>query len=490
MSFISLDFLVFFPIVTTLYFLLPHRFRWVLLLVASIVFYMAFIPKYILILFALIIVDYTAGRFLEHAEGRVRKIILLTSITMTVGMLVIFKYFNFLSMNLDALASFLHWNYSIGILSLALPLGLSFHTFQSLSYVIEVYRNKQQPEHHLGIYALYVMFYPQLVAGPIERPQHLLPQLHLPHTFDYTRVKLGLMRMAWGFFKKMVIADRLAIAVNHVFADIHAYSGLPLLLACVFFTLELYFDFSAYCDIALGAAQVMGFELTENFNRPFVSLTMAEFWRRWHISLSSWFRDYFYYPLILSQKKKITAARIYTAILLTFLVTGFWHGANWTFGIFGALHGFFIVFGEMTRKIRARIGEMIGLFSHPRLHRALKAITIFSLMTFACIFFRAQSLTDGWYVSTHLFNGILSSTDPKVLWYSLSSIGTSPKALALGVILSFFVFWVEYWGRATTIYQKLAEQPLYVRWSTYWTILFMVIAFSESSASQFIYFQF
>ncbi len=490
MSFISLDFLIFFPVVTIAYFLLPKNFRWMLLLAASILFYMAFIPKYVLVLFGLIIVDYTAGRLLENSEGYFRKIILFISIAMTVGMLVTFKYFNFFSINLDALASFLHWNYSIGLLSLALPLGLSFHTFQSLSYVIEVYRGKFKAERHFGIYALYVMFYPQLVAGPIERPQHLLPQLHAPHAFEYTRVKLGLMRMAWGFFKKMVIADRLAIVVNHVFADLHSNTGLPLLIACILFTLELYFDFSAYCDIALGAAQVMGFELAENFNRPFISLSMAEFWRRWHMSLSSWFRDYFYYPVILSQKKRITSARIYAAILLTFLVTGFWHGANWTFGVFGALHGFFIVFGDLTQKMRVRAAEMSGLLKHPRLHRAFQAIIIFSLMTFACIFFRAQSLTDGWYISTHLFNGILSNIEPKFLWHSLSNIGTSPKALVLGVALSIFVFWVEHWGRATDIYRKLAEQPTYVRWSTYWIILFMILAFSESSASQFIYFQF
>ncbi len=338
MSFISYSFLVFFPVVTILYFWTPQRLRWALLLFASCIFYVAFIPAYIFVLFGLIAVDYTAGRLLGKATGAYRKCILLASVISTCAVLLVFKYFNFANENIAALSSFLHWNYSIAALSLALPLGLSFHTFQSLSYVIEVYRGKFKPERHFGIYALYVMFYPQLVAGPIERPQHLLPQFYENHVFDYERVKTGLIRMAWGFFKKMAIADNLAIIVNPIFANPSQYGSISLIIASICFTLQIYFDFSGYCDIALGAAQVMGFTLMENFNRPFAAKSIAEFWRRWHISLSSWFRDYFYYPLVLSQKK-VTPAKIYATTLFTFLVTGFWHGANWTFGIFGLLHG-------------------------------------------------------------------------------------------------------------------------------------------------------
>lgn len=490
MSFVSFSFVIFSPVVTTSYFLLPHRFRWVLLLAASCLFYMAFMPAYILVLFALIVVDYTAGFFLETAVGRARIRILLASITATVGVLIVFKYFNFLNANVASLATFFHWNYPVEMLALALPLGLSFHTFQSLSYVIEVYRGKYAVERHFGIYALYVMFYPQLVAGPIERPQHLLPQLHTEHSFDYTRVKLGLLRMAWGFFKKMVVADHLGLVVTQVYAQPALYGSVALIIATVFFTLQLYFDFSAYCDIALGAAQVMGFDLMENFNMPFAALSMAEFWRRWHISLSSWFRDYFYYPLVLSWKMNATRTGIYLATLITFLVTGFWHGANWTFGIFGALHGFYIVFGTITQKLRTRVSEIFGLSRMPSLHRALKVIVVFSLMAFSCIFFRAQSLSDAWYIVTHLANGLLHLPSPQTMTQSLFAIGISPKAFLLAIVLATFVFYCEYWGRATTMFKRLIEQPSYVRWSAYWLILFMIIAFSEPAASQFIYFQF
>lgn len=461
-----------------------------LLLIASCIFYMAFIPAYIFVLLALIIVDYTAGVLLDRMQGRVRHFILLLSILSTAGALFIFKYFNFFNANVAFLMHVLHINYPIGVLMLAVPLGLSFHTFQSLSYVIEVYRGKQKAERHFGIYALYVMFYPQLVAGPIERPQHLLHQFYENHPFDYQRVKTGLIRMAWGFFKKMVVAEHLALVVDQVYAHPASYPGLSLLIASLFFTLQLYFDFSAYCDIALGAAQVMGFTLMENFNLPFSSKSMSEFWRRWHISLSSWFRDYFYYPLLLVQKKKITPAKIYATILLTFLVTGFWHGANWTFGVFGALHGSYIVFGSITEKLRAQLRERIGLMRLPKLHRILQAVTIFLLMSFTCIFFRAQNITDAWYVVTHLFSGISHIANPTYLKQVLAQTTLSLQAFGFTVVLSAFVLWCEYLGRNEGMFARLARQPAYLRWGIYWGILAMILLFTEATTSQFIYFQF
>ncbi len=487
MSFISLSFLVFFPVVTILYFWTPQKWRWLLLLIASCIFYMAFIPAYILVLFALIVVDYTAGRLLEHATGKHRKYILLVSILSTVGVLFVFKYFNFVNVNVAALASFLDWKYPIGALSLALPLGLSFHTFQSLSYVIEVYRGKFKPEHHFGIYALYVMFYPQLVAGPIERPQQLLPQFYETHAFDYDRVKAGLIRMVWGFFKKMAVADNLALLVNGPYANPAHYDALSLAVASVAFTLQLYFDFSAYCDIALGAAQVMGFTLVENFNRPFASKSIAELWRRWHISLSSWFRDYFYYPLVLSQKK-VTPVKIYAAVLLTFLVTGFWHGANWTFGIFGLLHGFYIVFGGITEKARQKLVAAAGLVRIPRIYRALQASIIFALFTVTCVFFRAITVADAWYILAHILSGA-----PHLM--SRANLAQLPvlaptRILATAFVLSAFIFWCEYLGRNDSIFATLARQHTIVRWGFYFAIIYLTISLNVNTGSQFIYFQF
>lgn len=489
MSFVSFSFLIFFPVVTGLYFLTPHRFRWAVLLAASCLFYMAFIPSYILVLLGLIIVDYTAGILLEKADGRHRKYLLWVSIASTVGILFVFKYFNFFNINVATLAEFLHWHYSFEVLRLALPLGLSFHTFQSLSYVIEVYREKQKAERHFGIYALYVMFYPQLVAGPIERPQHLLHQFYEEHTFDYARVRSGLVRMAWGFFKKMVVADHLAIVVDRVFANPAAYDGPSLLIAAIFFTFQLYFDFSAYCDIALGAAEVMGFTLMENFNRPFAARSMSEFWHRWHISLSSWFRDYFYYPLVLAQKR-MTPVRIYLAVLITFLVTGFWHGANWTFGVFGALHGFYIVFGAATQKLRAHFTEMVGLSRLPHVHRTLQALVIFSCATLASLFFRAQTVSDGWYIVSRIGTDILRLFDVSHLQQSMSAISPSFISFTISVVFTIFILCCEYWGREKGVVAFLVSKPWYVRWGAYWGMLSLIVILSQNTSSQFIYFQF
>lgn len=286
MLFNSFQFLLFFPIVTLIYFLLPHKYRWFHLLVASCVFYMFFIPAYILILFITIFIDYFAGIWIEKStnQGK-KKTYLILSIISTCLFLFIFKYFNFFTDNFNGIAQLIHWNYSLKTMAIILPIGLSFHTFQSLSYVIEVYNGNQKAEKHFGIYSLYVMFYPQLVAGPIERPQNLLHQFYEKHEFDYVRVSNGLKLMAWGLFKKVVIADRLSVFVNQVYNNPYDYKGLSLVVATIFFTFQIYCDFSGYSDIAIGSAQVMGFKLMDNFNRPYFSKSISEFWKRWHISL-------------------------------------------------------------------------------------------------------------------------------------------------------------------------------------------------------------
>jgi len=289
MLFNSLHFLIFFAVLFFLYYkVIPDKYRWLLLLLASCYFYMVYIPKFILILLFLITVDYFLGQQIANSTGRKRKFFLILSIIANLGTLFFFKYFNFFNENVASIANLIHWNYSPMILQIALPLGLSFHVFQSLSYVIEVYKGKQTPEKRFGIYALYVMFFPQLVAGPIERPQHLLHQFHEPHSFNITNIRRGLELMLWGFFKKLVIADRAAQIINHVYGDIAGYNGFTVLIAVLLFSYQLYCDFSGYSDIAVGSALVFGYDLTNNFNRPYSSRTMGEFWRRWHISLSNW----------------------------------------------------------------------------------------------------------------------------------------------------------------------------------------------------------
>jgi len=297
MLFNSFEFLVFFIVVTSLYFALAHKYRWMLLLAASCYFYMAFVPVYILILGFTIVIDYFAGIVIENSNHQKKKIWLIISLISNIAVLAVFKYYNFIIDNLTHILSTIGLNNHLPYLSILLPIGLSFHTFQAMSYTIEVYRGNQKAERHFGIYSLYVMFYPQLVAGPIERPQNILHQFYEKNTFDYDRVTDGLKLMLWGLFKKVVIADRLAIFVNKIYDSPTNYEGIPLIIATVFFAFQIYCDFSGYSDMAIGAAKVMGFNLMQNFNRPYFSKSISEFWKRWHISLSSWFKDYLYIPL-------------------------------------------------------------------------------------------------------------------------------------------------------------------------------------------------
>ena len=333
MLFNSIQFLIFFPLVTLIYFLLPHKYRWIHLLLSSCIFYIAFIPVYILILIFTIIIDYIAGIMIETRQDKKRKSFLIMSIVANVGVLAVFKYYNFFLNNVnDLLLSFHITTHSFPLLGIILPIGLSFHTFQAMSYTIEVYRGNQKAERHFGIYSLYVMFYPQLVAGPIERPQNLLHQFREKHPFNSQNLLDGLRLMLWGFFKKVVIADRVSQYVTTVYGAPEHYHYLNLVIATLFFFVQIYCDFSGYSDIAIGAARVMGFKLMTNFNRPYFSRNIQEFWRRWHISLSTWFKDYVYISLGGNRKG---IKRMYFNLAVVFLLSGFWHGANWTYIIWG-----------------------------------------------------------------------------------------------------------------------------------------------------------
>ncbi|MDP2630371.1 MAG: MBOAT family O-acyltransferase [Candidatus Uhrbacteria bacterium] len=440
---------------------------------------MAFIPKYIFILFITITVDYVAGIYIERSEGRKRKAWLIISILSTVLVLATFKYFDFFNANIAAIAAVLHWNYSISVLSLVLPIGLSFHTFQGLSYVIEVYRGKQKAEYHFGIYALYVMFYPQLVAGPIERPQNLLHQFYEKHKFQYEQVVSGLQKMLWGMFKKVVIADNLAVFVNLVYNDPHGFSGLPLIIATIFFAFQIYCDFSGYSDIAIGAAQVMGFRLSKNFDNPYFSGSISDFWKRWHISLSSWFRDYVYIPL---GGNRATTGRIYFNLLVTFILSGLWHGANWTYIIWGAVNGIYLITEITTKNVRNRIATAIGLDQFPKTRMALSIATTFFLICFAWIFFRANTVYDAWYVISHLFisGAVFSNT-----------IITVRSFLFLSALILFLILVELIQIKPENFINRIRQHSTVLRWGTYYIAIALIVYFlNGSTPSQFIYFQF
>jgi D-alanyl-lipoteichoic acid acyltransferase DltB (MBOAT superfamily) len=499
MLFNSLSFYIFFPIVTVGYFLLPHRFRWAWLLAASAYFYMAFVPYYILILCVTILIDYVSGLAIEKAEGKRRKRFLILSLAANLGMLGFFKYFNFFNANVEALAQWIGWNYPIHSLTILLPIGLSFHTFQSMAYTIEVYRGHQPAERHLGILALYVLFYPQLVAGPIERPGHMLPQFHVEHKFDYQNAADGLRLMAWGFFKKLVIADRLALLVDPIYADPRQYPGPLHFLAMLAIAYQVYCDFSGYSDIAIGAARVMGYNLMTNFDRPFSSRSMSEFWTRWNISLSSWFRDYFYISL---GGNRVSIPRYYLNVFLTFLASGFWHGASWNFVIWGGLHGLFVLIEIWTKNLRAALGQIIPLGKLPALQRFIQNLTVFLLVAFACIFFRATSLDDAWYIVTHLFSGYNLSQIPLLLEVIRATLGanfplailftslTGAQVLAIVAAEILFMEAVQYLQKQNPLERILDGQRAFLRWGAYYALLANILLFGAFSQTTFIYFQF
>lgn len=488
MVFTSSQFVLFFPIVTGLYFAIPHRYRWALLLGASCYFYMAFIPIYLLILLFTIGIDYVAGiAITSAADHKRRRSFLILSILANVGVLAIFKYFNFANGNLANLAQLLHWNYPIESLNIILPIGLSFHTFQAMSYTIEVYKGNQTAERHLGIYALYVMFYPQLVAGPIERPQNLLHQFRDRHDLEYGRVTAGLKLIAWGFFKKVVIADRLAVFVNEVYGNSLGYNGVILLLATVFFAFQIFCDFSGYCDIAIGAAKVMGFKLMNNFDRPYASKSISEFWRRWHISLSTWFRDYLYIPL---GGSRVSPLRRALNLMIVFVVSGLWHGANWSFVIWGALHGTFQIIevqiknltNRLTQRQRAFLEDSWGV-------KAVRTLYVFALVDFAWIFFRASDLTQAGSFISRLVGEFRSGLNLNTLATASSIFGTRLDFLvAVGAIC--IMEGVHVLQSRTSVGALVARQPIVIRWAIYGFIVLSVSILGVLGHQKFIYFQF
>lgn len=473
MLFNSFHFLLFFPIVTILFFVLPHKFRWLWLLGASCYFYMALIPIYILILILTIVVDYFAGIWIEQAEQKKKKTFLILSLITNIGILAFFKYYNFFIENINEFFYRIENPTDFSTLSIILPIGLSFHTFQAMSYTIEVYRGNQKAEKHFGLYALYVLFYPQLVAGPIERPQNILHQLKIKQVLKYENVSAGLKQMLWGLFKKVVIADRLSVIVDQVYNSPEEHNSFSLIIATWLFAFQIYCDFSGYSDIALGAARVMGFKLMENFNLPYFATSIRQFWEKWHISLSTWFRDYLYIPLGGNRVSKI---KIYRNLFLVFMISGFWHGAKWNFLVWGALHGIFLIAGMLLFKKENKEKANSAFL------RGLKMIFIFNLVCFAWIFFRADDLQQSWIVIKEIFNFNGS--------YELTFLGqVKANYFFTSVLLLFLFLWFD------KFIQSLVKEPelLKSKWQRYFVfsfILSLFVLFGHFGNLNFIYFQF
>jgi alginate O-acetyltransferase complex protein AlgI len=461
MLFNSLQFLLFFIAVTSLFFAFPHKARWALLLTASCIFYMAFVPVYILILGFTIVIDYIAGIQIEKATGKKRKQFLILSLVANIGVLAVFKYYNFFNDNLTTALQYWGIENHVPYLKILLPIGLSFHTFQAMSYTFEVYKGNQKVERHFGIYALYVMFYPQLVAGPIERPQNILHQFHEKQEWDYERFKSGILLIFWGLFKKIVIADRLALIVDSVYNNPDNYTTPSIIIAIIFFSIQIYCDFSGYSDIAIGTARVMGFKLMDNFRTPYFSKSIGEFWKRWHISLSSWFKDYLYIPL---GGNKVSAIKMYRNIFIVFLISGFWHGASWNFVIWGGLHAIFQVVGLLKKKHLPNLSKM------PKL---VDISTVFILVSIAFVFFRLPTLSS----VADVFQGLFSGN------WALKGVNLNEAIFCVLLILGLNI-------REYYMQQRIADtlvKYFYPKLIFYIVIIYFLAIFSDN---QFIYFQF
>ncbi|MBC8432935.1 MAG: MBOAT family protein [Desulfobacterales bacterium] len=493
MSFNSFQFLIFFPSVVGLYFLIPYRFRWILLLAASYYFYMCWKVEYIFLIIASTMIDYFTGIMMGREEDkRKRKKYLIISLSGNLGLLFAFKYFNFFNDSFRTVFNEFNIFYNVSAFNVLLPVGISFYTFQTLSYAIDVYQGRKEPERHLGIFALYVSFFPQLVAGPIERSTRLLPQFYKKHDFDYRRVTFGLQLMLWGFFKKVVIADRLAVVVNQVYNNPTDYTGITLIIATYFFAFQIYCDFSGYSDIAIGAAQVLGYDLMKNFNRPYFSKSIGEFWRRWHISLSTWFRDYLYFPL---GGNRVSTARWYYNIMVVFIISGLWHGANWTFIIWGSLHGIYYLCSLWLKHFGVKLSNLFNLNRYPLIQKFIKVFITFHLVTFAWIFFRSNSVSDAFYIVTHLFDNL------GYFILHINALGSGKELiggdLGLGklelIVSAMLIISMEITHliqRKRSIRELIAEKAIWIRWPAYYTIIFGTLLLGKYGVQDFIYFQF
>jgi alginate O-acetyltransferase complex protein AlgI len=490
MLFNSLLFIVFFTVVVILYWIIPGRYRWILLILASFFFYGVYIPAYTAILAGSVLMNYGFGRWIGKTESDLkRKQLLIWGIVLNIGMLGIFKYANeFITI------------FDFNLKQVIMPLGISFFTFTNLSYLIEVKRRKWEPEMHLGYFTVFVTFFPKLIQGPIERPQTFMSQVREPRMFDYDRAVSGLRLILWGFFKKLVIADRLALAVNPVYDNPQNYTGPAIVIATTFYSIQIYADFSGYIDIARGCGRLLGFELLKNFNIPYAAKSIKDFWTRWHITLSTWLRDYIFLPVAYSLSRSLKKERylgirtdkiIYSiAITITFVLCGLWHGVGWTFLAWGSLYAIYLVIGHLTERSKKRLYKRSGIIKIAWLFNSLQVVITFALVTLAWVFFRSSSLLSsvailsqavtGWNLPASVTGLTEIITTPAFsIWELLVCLATVP-----------LMFIGEYASAKKGRWFGLWQKSWPVRWVCYYSLSFLILALGKLDSSTFVYFQF
>ncbi|MDL2327449.1 MBOAT family protein [Ruminococcaceae bacterium OttesenSCG-928-A11] len=487
MLFNSVHFLLFFPIVTLVYFIIPLRWRWLWLLAASYYFYMSWNPRYAVLIAFSTVVTWLSGLLVGRAKtAGGRRLWVALSLGLNLAVLFFFKYWGFAMGTLERLLAAANIQLAAPAFDVLLPVGISFYTFQALSYTMDVYRGEVPVEKNILRYALFVSFFPQLVAGPIERSKNLLTQVNQTHRLDYDRLKSGLLIMGVGYFQKMVVADRAAILVDTVFGDHQSYAGPQIIVAALLFAVQIHGDFAGYSSIAIGSARILGFDLMQNFRQPYLAGSIREFWQRWHISLSTWFRDYLYIPMGGSRKGRL---RTQLNTMVTFLVSGLWHGASWTFVLWGGLHGAWQVVGNLTRAAREALYARLRLPTKSALWRAGRVAFTFILVDFAWVLFRAPGVTAFVQIVRSAFDfshlGAFSIT-------GLGLGGAELMVLAGAVLL--LAAWDFAGHRGGDTLALLGRQKTVVRWIFYYLLLYVIVRFGVFGTGytppEFIYFQF
>lgn len=486
LAFQTFSYFMFLAVVAAAYYMLPQRWRWALLLPASYFFYACWNTAYALLMLLSTVITYLSGLLieragqLEDADKRVKRRKLWVGVSFASNLLILFafKYANMFFASIDSLAGVVGLGAFMPRLDWLLPVGISFYTFQALSYTMDVYRGDVEASHHFGKYALFVSFFPQLVAGPIERSSRLLKQFDEIHRPDFDMMRSGALSILLGLCKKLLIADRLAVLVDLVYNNVGEYGAPAYIVATVCFAFQIYCDFSGYSDIAVGSAQLLGFRLMRNFDRPYLSRTIGEFWRRWHISLSSWFRDYLYIPL---GGSRVSLPRWIFNTMVVFTCSGLWHGADWTFVLWGALNGLYLVLGRLLLPLRNRLWQDKGGW----LRTALATLCTFAFTCFAWSLFRANNIAElgvmlGRFISCWELGSLAQ----------LVHLVNGRECILIAALLLVFVF-VELMGNDDALKAKLYAAPLALRWSVYLVLLFMLILFGKYNESPaFIYFQF
>lgn len=481
MLFNSIGFFWFMLIVVPVFYLLPQRFRWAFMLIASYYFYIQWNVKYTVLIVLTTVVDYLVGLWIGAAKTRgIKNAALICCLFTNLGLLFVFKYFNFAVAIINSLNARLGIDMTLTGHSLLLPVGISFYIFQSLGYVLDVYMGKREPEKHFGIFALFVSFFPQLVAGPIERSTHLMPQFREVKKFSWTNFNSGFQLILTGLIKKVVIADRLAILVNVVYGDVHAHNGAELALGTLFFAIQIYCDFSGYTDIAIGSARILGFDLMQNFNRPYLSRSVGEFWQRWHISLTTWFKDYVYIPLGGNRRG---VCRTAFNLTIVFLISGIWHGASFNFVIWGLMNGVYLLIERYW--LNAQYAKLESHYPNSRGIAFLRTAFTFTLIFFSWVFFRAATLADALFT----VKAILTA----VPFARIFELGLNPAEFLIASLSIMVLLGLEYAQQLRQPVGEVRKEPFFARVSACYVMIFIIIilgVYGDYDKAQFIYFAF